>query len=309
MSKEARLSPVELLRQLTLSVERLAAQGIASGAVRGATEELRAGHPELDGQLQAVFKEVLTLLERMAHEAAGRPFRPPEEWSRLVAESAVRGAVEELRRLMPGVDVLSREVVVRLNQLLERSIRVEANRETELHTVEMRARLTAAGAVRGVLGQVHDSMQELVPVAAELSSQVGAGFIEGLGAKAAEKSDALAEFLEHAGRRFVHALVDQLDTELRARWGKEEGRLGRALEGTAEQIAAACVRGATGELVHQVRSLGESIPVGGVLQRAGREVSSGILAALGEGLRKPFVVVAGAGSALLLAVLLVTKSR
>jgi hypothetical protein len=309
MSKEARLSPVELLRQLTLSVERLAAQGIASGAVRGATEELRAGLPELDGQLQAVFKEVLTLLERMAHEAAARPARPPEEWSRLVAEGAVRGAVEELRRSMPGADAFSHEVVERLNQLLERSTRVATSWEKKLRTPGARARIAAAGAVRGALGQLHDSMPQLAPVAAELSSRVGRGLVEGLGATAEEKSDALAAFLERAGRSFVHALVDQLDTELRARWDEGEGKVGRAMADTAEQVAAACVRGATEELVRQVRSLRESSLGKGVLRRAGREVSSGILAALGEGLRKPFVVAAGASSALLLAVLLVTRTR
>ncbi|MCY1078878.1 hypothetical protein [Archangium lansingense] len=96
-------------------------------------------------------------------------------------------------------------------------------------------------------------MPQLAPVAAEFSSQVGRGLVEGLGAKAEEKSDALAAFLESAGRRFVHALVDQLDTELRARWSAREGNVSRAVEDTAEQVAAACVRGATEELVRQMR--------------------------------------------------------
>lgn len=309
MSKEARLSPVELLRQLTLSIERLAAQGIASGVVRGATEELRAGMPELDGQLQAVIQDVVTLLGRMVHEAAERPARSPEEWSRLIGEGVVRGAVEELRRLMPGADTFSGEVVARLNVLLERTTRLAANREQEILTPGTRARLAAAGAVQGALGQLHESMPQLAPVAAEFSSQVGRGLVEGLGAKAEEKSDELAAFLERAGRRFVHALVDQMDTELRARWSTREGTVGRALEDTAEQVAAACVRGATGELVRQVRVLSESTSARGFLRRAGHELSSGILAGLVEGLRKPLVVAAGAGSALLVAALLVTRTR
>jgi hypothetical protein len=309
MSKEARLSPVELLRQLTLSVERLAAQGLASGAVRGATEELRAGLPALDGQLQAVFEDVLSLLERMAHEAAVRPARPPEEWSRLVAEGAVRGALEELRRSMPGVEVFTREAVEHLNQLLEDSTRIASGREKELRQPGARARLVAAGAVKGALRQLHDALPQLAPVVAALSSQVGRGFIEGLGSKAAEESAAFTVFLEHVGRSFVHALVEQLDTELRTRWGAEEGKVGRAVEDTAGQVAAACVRGATEELVRQVRSLGRSSSGEGALQRAGREVSSGILSALGESLRTPLVVAAGTGSALLLAVLLVTRWR
>ncbi|ATB35091.1 hypothetical protein CYFUS_000503 [Cystobacter fuscus] len=309
MSHERRLSPVELLRQLTLSVERLAAQGLASGAVRGATEELRAGHPELDGQLQAVFQDVLTLLERMVHEAAGRPVRPPEEWSRRVAEGAVRGAVEELRRSMPGVDAFSHEVLERLNRLLERSTRVAANRERELRMPGTRARIAAAGAVRGALGELHDAMPRLAPMAAGLSSQVGRGFVEGLGAKAREERDVFAAILERAGRGFIHALVEQLDTELRARWGVGEGKVGRVVEDRAEQVAAACVRGATGELLRQVRSLGGSSSAGEALQRAGREVSSGILSALAEGLRKPFFAAAGASCALLLTALLVTRAR
>jgi hypothetical protein len=309
MSKEARLSPVELLRQLTLSVERLAAQGLASGAVRGATEELRAGLPALDGQLQAVFEDVLTLLERMAHEAAARPARPPEEWSRLVAEGAVRGAVEELRRSVPGAEVFSQELVARLNHLLERSAGVAASRERELRKPGTRARLAAAGAVQGALGQLHDSMPRLALVATELSSQVGRGFVEGVGAKAEEKREAFAAFLEHAARSFVHALVEQLDTELKARRSAMEGDMGRAAEELAEQVTAASVRGAAEELIRQLRPLRESSSGKGLLRRAGREVSSGILSALGEGLRKPFVVAAGAGSALLLVALLVTKTR
>ncbi len=309
MSKEARLSPVELLRQLTLSVERLAAQGLASGAVLGATEELRAGFPRLDGQLQALFEDVVTLLGRMAHEAAGRPARPPEEWSRRAAEGAVRGTIEELRRSMPGMDAFSREVVERLNLLLERSTRVAAKRERELRTPGMRARQAAAGAVRGALEQLNASMPQLAPVAAEFSSQVGRGFVEGLGAKAEEKREVLSGLLERAGRSFVHALVDQLDTELRARWHAREGEVGQAVVDTAGQVAAACVRGTTEELVRQARSLSTSTSPGDALRRAGREVSSGILAALGEGLRRPLVVVTGAGSALLLAVLVVTRSR
>lgn len=309
MRKEARLSPVELLRQLTLSIERLAAQGIASGAVRGATEELRAGLPELDGQVQTVLQDVLTLLERMAHEAAERPPRPSEEWSSLIAQGAVRGAVEQLRRSMPGVNALSTEVMARLNQLLDQSARVAANREEEIRTPGTRARLAAAGAVQGALGQLHDSMQELAPVAAEFSSQVGRGLVDGLGAKAGEESEALAAVLERAGRSLVHALVDQLATELWAQWDKREGVVGRAVEDTAEQVAAACVRGATEELVRQVRGLRESTEGRGILRRAGREVSSGILSALTDGLRKPLAVAAGAGSALLLAVLLVPRFR
>ncbi|WPB74943.1 hypothetical protein KYC5002_38855 [Archangium violaceum] len=309
MSKESRLFPVELLRQLTLSVERLAAQGLASGAVRGATEELRAGLPALDGQLQEVFQDVLTLLGRMAHEATERQARPSEEWSRLVAAGAVRGSVEEMRRSMPGLNAFSQEVLARLNHLLERSTRVAASREKEIRKPGTRARLTAAGAVRGALGELRVSMPQLAPVAAELSSQVGRGFVEGLGAQVEENHEAFAAFLEHAGRSFVHAFVEQLDMEVRARWGEGVGKVGPAMEDTAEHVAAACVRGAAGELVRQVRSLRESTSGRGVLRRAGQEVSSGILSALNEGLRKPFVVAAGTGSALLLAMLLVMKSR
>jgi hypothetical protein len=309
MRKEARLSPVELLRQLTLSIERLAAQGIASGAVRGATEELRAGLPELDGQVQAVFQDVLALLERMAHEAAERPSRPSEEWSSLIAQGAVRGAVEQLRRSLPGLNVFSSEVMARLNVLLEQSARVAANREAEIRTPGTRARLAAAGAVQGALGQLHDSMPQLAPVAAEFSSQVGRGLVEGLGAKVVEENEALAALLERVGRSLVHAFVDQLATELRTQWNQREGVVVRAVEDTAEQVAAACVRGATEELVRQVRALRESTSGRGILRKAGWEVSSGILSALSDGLRKPLAVAVGAGSALLLSVLLVTKLR
>jgi len=299
MSKESRLSPVELLRQLTVSAGRLATEGIASGAVRGATEELRAGLPELDGQFQELLRDVLAILGRMAHEASERPAWQPGAWARVIAEEAVQGALGEFRRSTPGWTTLSQELLARVNQWLERSAEVATSRQAEIRMPGDRARIMATGAVQGALEQLHVSMPQLAPEVAGLASQVGRGFVEGIGSTMEKRSGVFSSFLDHAGRSFVHALVEQLDTELKARRGMAE---------VAEQAAAACVRGASGEMVRQVRSLEASLAGESVLHRASREVSSGLLAPLTERLRKPWVLAVGTGGALLLGVFL-AKAR
>lgn len=304
MSKESRLSPVELLRQLTLSAGRLATEGIASGAVRGATEELRAGLPELDGQLQDLLRDVLAILGRMAHEAAERPAGQPGARARVIAEEVVRGALGEFRRSTPGWSALSQELLERVNQWLERSAEVAASRQLEIRRPGDRARMMATGAVEGALEQLHVSMPQLAPEVAGLASQVGRGFVEGVGSTMEEKTEVFSSFLERAGRSFVHALVEQLDTELKARRGAAEGAVRRATVEVTEQAAAACVRGASEELVRQVRALEASLAGESVLHRASREVSRGLLAPLAERLREPWVLAAGTGGVLLLGVFL-----
>ncbi len=292
MSEDRRLSPVELLRQLTLAIERLAVQGLASGAVRGATDELRAGMPEFDGQVQELLQDVLTILGRMAQEAAERPAYPPGTWPRLVAEAAVQGAIEELRRSLPRLDALSKELLDRVNALLDRSAEVAASRRSDLLKPGSRARLTAAGVVEGALRELQQAMPMLAPLTAELASQAGGGFVAGIGSKAEERVEAFTALLDRAGRSLVHALVDQLDTELKARWGAAGVDASGAAAAVAERAAVASVRGASEELVRQVRS-----------------VSSGMLSSLGRRLRKPAILAAGTSSALLLVALFVSKVR
>ncbi|EPX64794.1 hypothetical protein D187_000216 [Cystobacter fuscus DSM 2262] len=304
MSKESRLSPGELLRQLTLSAGRLATEGIASGAVRGATEELRAGLPELDGQFQDLLRDVLAILGRMAHEAAERPAWQPGARARVIAEEVVQGALGEFRRSTPGWTALSQELLDRVNQWLERSAEVAASRQLEIRRPGDRARMMATGAVEGALEQLHVCMPQLAPEVAGLASQVGRGFVEGVGSTMDEKTEVFSSFLERAGRSFVHALVEQLDTELKARRGAAEGAVRRATVEVTEQAAAACVRGASEELVRQVRALEASLAGESVLHRASREVSHGLLAPLAERLREPWVLAAGTGGVLLLGVFL-----
>jgi hypothetical protein len=284
MSNERRLAPIEMLRRVALSLERLAAQGVASGAVRGATEELRAGMPVPAEQLRALFQDGLEILERLAHEAAERSSTPPGTWAHLVAEQAVQGAIEELKRSMPGLDALSRELVERVNRFLERSARVAASREEELRTPGFRARIAAAGAVEGAVGQLKESLPVLAPIASSAASEVGQGLVEGLATGARERADDFSALLDHAGRGLLHAIVDQLDAEVKARREAVEGDAITAAAKAAEHIAAATVRGATSEL--------------------GR-----VLAALGQRLRRPLGLAAGASGALLLVTLIAVRAR
>lgn len=157
--------PVEWLRGIALSLERLAAQGVASGAVRGAADELRDGLPEL----------------------------PLETWSRSAAEGAVRGAVEEIRRLVPEMQPATQGLLERLKLWLDGSAS-----EAAAHTQEMRApgdrmRIAAAGAVSGAVEQLSVALPQLGFPAAEFASRVGRGFVRG-------SAEEVARQLRSAGR-------------------------------------------------------------------------------------------------------------
>ncbi|XXF79977.1 hypothetical protein P2318_09565 [Myxococcaceae bacterium GXIMD 01537] len=301
MSQDKRLYPLELMRQLTLSIERLLAQGLASGAVHGATQELQAGLPEMDEPLRALFQDVLTLVGRLAHDAASRPAYPPGTWPRVIAESAMHGIMMEFRNSHPDLHITTEEIFKRLRDWLERSTEHEQQRLEEGRAPGFRARDAAAGAVEGVVAQLDKSRERLAPMAAEVASQAGRGFVEGLGAKTDEQTEALTRFLERAGHVVVHTLAEALETELRARKGQLFEDVGAAVAQLAERTAEATVRGAFAELArHQEEQH---------LQRAGWEVSSGALAAAGARLRRPLALAAGAGGALFLAALIVLRTR
>src|SRR5690242_20716505 len=64
--------PIEALRNLTLSLQRMVATEIATGVVRGTADGLREEVPDGHGQLHTLLQDLLTVLGRMAHEAAER---------------------------------------------------------------------------------------------------------------------------------------------------------------------------------------------------------------------------------------------
>jgi hypothetical protein len=173
-------SPVEWLRGVALSLERLAAQGVASGAVRGATDELRSGLPDdVDGAVRTLAEDGVTALSRLAAEAARARTSPLETWSTRAAAGAMRGAVEEARRLVPEMQSTTQELLARLKLWLDRSASESAARAQELHAPGERARTLAAGAVKGAADQLATSMPDLAAPATDLAAQLGRALVRG----------------------------------------------------------------------------------------------------------------------------------
>ena len=172
--------PVKWLRGLALSLERLAAQGVMGGAVRGAADELRSGMPDnLDGQVRALLQEGLTVLEQLMAEAARSRDSPLGTWSRTTAEGAVRGAVEEFRRLVPEMQPTTQELLGRVKQFLDRSAAEAEERAQVIHAPGDRVRIAAAGAVVGATEQLGVVLPQLAAPAAEFAARVGRGFVQG----------------------------------------------------------------------------------------------------------------------------------
>jgi len=172
--------PVDWLRGLALSLERLAAQGVASGAVRGATEEIRAGVPgDLDVQLRALVQDALKVVERLAEEAARSKASPLAAWSRSVGEGTVQGAIEEFRRLVPYAQPMNAELFAHVKAWLDRSQTESAARTQAIHSPGDIARTAAQGAVAGVTDQLSTALPALATPAAEFASRVGRGVVRG----------------------------------------------------------------------------------------------------------------------------------
>jgi hypothetical protein len=172
--------PVGWLRGIALSLERLAVQGIAGGAVRGASEELRAEVPkDVDAQIRTVLQDLLTLLERVVGGAARSRVPPLATWSRSAAKGAMRGAVEEARRLLPELQPTTQELLTRVKLWLDRSEAEAAARTSAIRSPGELAQVTAAGAVAGMAAQLGDALPALAGPAADLAEQVGRGALRG----------------------------------------------------------------------------------------------------------------------------------
>jgi hypothetical protein len=172
--------PVEWLQELALSIERLAARGVASGAVRGATDELRAGLPDdLDAQARALLRDGLVVLERFAREAAGSWGEPIEAWSRAAAAGAVRGAVEEARLLRPEMQQTTEELLKALKLWLHRAAAEAEERAHVIRAPSDRLRIATTGVIAGAMEQLTTALPSLTAPTAELASSVGRGFVRG----------------------------------------------------------------------------------------------------------------------------------
>jgi hypothetical protein len=200
--------PVDWLRGLALSLERLAAQGVASGAVRGATQEIRAGVPEdLDVQLRALIQDALTVVGRLVGEAAKTRTSPLESWSRTAAEGAVRGAIEETRRLVPEMRPMNQELFARLKLWLDHSQTESAARTQAIHSPGEIARTAAQGAVAGVTDQLSAALPALATPAAEFASRVGRGAVRGVAEELGQQARELGRRTRVAARSPVGRAV------------------------------------------------------------------------------------------------------
>lgn len=282
MGKERRAGPVEVLRNLALSLERAAAREAASGVVRGAAEGMRQELPELDGQLRTLLQDALTVLGRMAHEAAEHERVDPAAAAHSLSAAAMKGMLEVLEREWKNGGMPLHALVERVNCLFDEIIAFAHSRTDAIRTPGERAQAMAEGMVRAAVRELHEAvpalaedMGKLAPLGEGIASQVGRGLVEGIESKLREDSEFLMGLLERAGRGVVRGLA----------------------AGIREELASSPL--ATG------KALGRD----GALRRASRDLTGGLLEALGAGLRRPLLAIAGAGSALVALTLLSVRWR
>jgi hypothetical protein len=308
--------PVEALRNLALSLERLAASEAASSVVRGAAEGLRKELPEVEGQLRPLLQDVLTILGRLAHEAAEREQVDPGAAAQTLASGAMQGALDVLEREWQDGGMPLHAFMERINRLLDEVVEYAHSRTDEIRTPRERAEAMARGLVRATTEELREAVpgfvedaRGLAPLGAEVASKVGRGLVEGIESKLKEDSDALVGLLERAGRGLVRGLAAGIREELAASPLASGEALGTTLETLAERTSAATVRGASGALAGEGRRWRDALKSDGALRRASRELTGGALEALGAGLRRPLMAVAGAGSALVALTVLAVRWR
>jgi hypothetical protein len=265
MGKERRSGPVEVLRNLALSLERMAAREAASGLVRGAADGVREELPELDGQLRALLQDAITVLGRMAHEAAEHERVEPGAAAHALAASAMQGVVEVLEREWQDGGMPFHALAERVNRLLDEVIAFAHSRTDEIRAPGERAQAMAEGMVRAAVRELREAvpalaqdMRALGPGGAEIAARAGRGMVEGIEAKLRENPEVVEQLLERAGR----GLVRGLSAGIREEWASGSWR--------------------------------EALGRPGALRRASRELTGGVL----EALRRPLLAAAGAGSAL-----------
>lgn len=284
MASEKHGRPVEALRNLTLSLQRLLASGVASGAVHGAADGLREELPELDGQWRTIAHDVLTVLARLAHEAAEREGAAPGAAAHTLAAAAMEGALEVLEREWQEGGLPVHDFMVRLNLLFDHAVEYARSRTDEIHTPGQRARIIVGSMVTEATERLHEAvpalMEEarvLAPLGEEVALKVGRGLVEGFASKLQQDSDALVSLLERAGQGLARGLAAGVHDELTSSIATSGQALGASVEKLAERTAAATLRGA--------------------------------LEALAAGLRRPLMAVASVGSALAVLSVLAVRWR
>lgn len=226
MGKQRRVGPVEGLRNLALTLERLAAREAASGAVRGAADGLRKELPELDGQLRSLLTDALTVLGRLVHEAAESEQQDPGEAAHSMAAAAMRGALEVLEWEWQDGGLPLHGFVERFNRLLDEVLEFTHSRTDEIRAPMERAEALSRGMVKAA--------------------------VEGIESKLRDDVDALVRLIERASRGVVRGLVEGLREELASRPASGEA-LASSVEVLVERSSAAAVRGAAGALAGYVR--------------------------------------------------------
>ncbi|MBN8226048.1 hypothetical protein JYK02_00830 [Corallococcus macrosporus] len=316
MGIAGRTGPMEALRNLALSLQQLAASGIATGVVRGTADGIRKEVPELDGQLHTLLQDVLTVLGRLAHEAALHEHGEPVEATQALAEAATEGALKALEREWNDGGLPLHGLMVRLNHLFDEVVSFAHSRTDEIRTPGERAQAMSRGVVKAATEQLHESLPVilkdagcLAPLGEEVASKVGRGLVEGVEGKLRDDADPLLDLVERAGRGLVRGIASGVREELAASPMASGEALGAALEALAERTAAAILRGAGGALSEEERRWREAPRNQELLRRTSREVTAGALEALGARLRRPLLALAGAGSALVAMTVLSARWR
>jgi hypothetical protein len=208
------------------------------------------------------------------------------------------------------------DFIARLNRMLDEVAEFAHSRSDALRAPADRARAMAEGVVQAATQQLHEAMpgltedlRSLAPVGAEIASQIGRGLVAGIESKLREDSGVLVGLIERAGRELVRGLAAGIREELACNPAVSGEALGASIEKLAERSAAATVRGASQALSSQTRPLRVALKQEGTLRQASREIVGGMLEAIGAGLRRPLVTVAGAGSALVVLSLLSARWR
>jgi len=317
MASDRRLGPVEVLRNLALSIERLAAREAATSVVRGAADGLREELPDkIEEQLRTLLQDALTVLGRMAHEAAERERVDPGAAAHTLAASAMRGAIEVLEREWQNGGMPLHDFIDRLNRLFDGVVEFARSRTDEIRTPGQRAQAMAESVVHTVTQELHEAipglkedLRSLAPVGAEIAAQIGRGLVEGIESKLREDTGVLEGLIERVGRELVRGLAAGIREELASHPAALGAALEASLEKLAERSAAATVRGASKALSSEIRSLRDALRREGALRQASRELVGGVLEAIGAGLRRPLLAAAGAGSALVALTLLSSRWR
>ncbi|MGE6760506.1 hypothetical protein ACQKGO_20985 [Corallococcus interemptor] len=308
--------PMEALRNLILSLQRLAASEVAVGVTRGIADGIREEVPDTGGQMHLLLQDTLTALERLAHEAATRPPGAAAGAAHGLAAAAMEGALESLEREWRDGGLPLHAFMTRINRLFDELEGFAHSRTDEIRMPGERAQAMARGVVKAATEQLHDSLPAILedarglsPLGEEVATRVGRGLVEGVESKLREDSGLLLELVERAGQGLVQGLAAGLHEELATNPRASTEALGASLASLAEGTAAATIRGAGGALAQEATRWGDAPRRHELLRRTSREITAGALEALGAQLKRPLWALAGAGSALVALTVLSSRRR